>query len=168
MSEAGCLRDGNFQNLNVEGNTILKDTSIKGFVSGTATKTLIASESGKIIAVGPAAAGLAGDATFTLPAVENGLFYSFRYFGGATDTVNLLIQTAPNTVGILGGVAHFDTGADDTNGIPDLVYSANADNHLLTVTTPGAGTVIDVICDGTSWFVSGQVCAATAPAFSDV
>lgn len=166
MAESGCLRDLQVQNLEVSGTTVLKDTSLKGFVSGTATKTLLASESGKVIAVGPAAAGLAAHATFTLPAVENGLFYSFKYFGGATDAKNLLIQAAPNTVGILGGVGHYDSGADDANGIPDLVYSAATTNDLLTVTAPAAGTSIDIICDGTSWFVAGQVVSATAPAFS--
>ena len=138
-----------------------------GFVSGTATRTLLASESGKVIAVGPAAAGLAANSTFTLPAVENGLFYSFKYFGGAADAQNLLIQASPDTVGLIGGLAHFDTDSDDTNGIPDVVYSASTDNDLLTVATPGGGTVIDVICDGTSWFVSGSVCSVDAPAFSD-
>jgi hypothetical protein len=164
MAESGCLRDLQVQNLEVSGNTLLKDTSMTGFVSGTATKTLLASESGKVIAVGPAAAGLGSHATFTLPSVENGLYFSFKYFGGATDAQNLLIQAAPDTVGILGGVAHYDRDTDD---IPDLVYSAATTNDLLTVTAPAAGTSIDIICDGTSWFVAGQVVAAAAPAFSD-
>ena len=35
------------------------------------------------------------------------------------------------------------------------------------VVTPGAGTYLYRICDGTNWIVNGQVFSATVPAFSD-
>lgn len=167
MGESGCLKDGHFQNLQVEGNTQLKDTSISGFVNGSATKTLLAEESGKIIAVGAANGGLGAHATFTLPSLSNGLYYKFAYFGGSSTAFNLTIKGASASVILIGGLAHFDTNDDDTNGIPDQVYTTSSNsNDILTVTVPGAGTVIDVICDGTNWLVSGNVCAALPPTFS--
>tara|TARA_B110000503_G_C7137474_1_gene409440 strand:+ start:15 stop:521 length:507 start_codon:yes stop_codon:yes gene_type:complete len=166
MGEVGCLKDGNFQNLQVGGTTELNNTSMTGFVDGTATATLLASQSGQTIAVGAAAAGLVAHSTFTLPTVSKGLYYRFAYFGGATDAQNLLIQASPNTVGILGGVGWHDHNTDST-AEPALVYSAVTTNDLFTIAAPAAGTAFELVCDGASWFMNGFVVAGTTPAFSD-
>ena len=47
------------------------------------------------------------------------------------------------------------------------IWSNGSTNDFLTVVTPGAGTRVHVICDGTNWIVNGQVFSATVPAFSD-
>ena len=166
MAEPGCVHDAHFNNLEVSGKTILKDTSLTGFVSATATQSLSASDSGKIIAVGPAGGGLAADSVFTLPPVENGLFFSFKYFGGATDAEDFTVQTSPNNVNLIGGVSHLKTDGTAVTS----VYTIDGDNNdKLIVLTPQAGTWIDVICNGTNWHISGQVIsvAANAPSFDN-
>lgn len=55
-------------------------------------------------------------------------------------------------------------GADEIHA---GVWSNGSTNDFLTVVTPGAGTIVRVICDGTNWIVNGQVFSATVPAFSD-
>ena len=149
------------------GQLDLNNGSIAGFVKLTATKAIPEGDSGKSILVGPAAAGLGANATATLPAATDGLFFKFIYAGNAADAQNFLIDTGSDTNFFLGGLAHYDSAADDVNGIPDLVFGDGDSNSVLTITTPTAGTVVECYCDGTNWFLSGNVVSATAPSFAD-
>ena len=45
--------------------------------------------------------------------------------------------------------------------------SDNDSNDFLTMTLAEAGTIVEMVCDGTNWFVSGYVLSATTPAFGD-
>ena len=57
--------------------TTIKDAALTGFTKGTATGDITAAMSGRTIAVGPLAAGLAADSIFTLPTAADGLNYRF-------------------------------------------------------------------------------------------
>ena len=130
-------------------------------IAGTATVGLVAGQNGRTIIVGPAAAGLGGDAIFTLPAAAAGLFFRFTYVGGAADAEAFQLRTGSDTNFFIGGVAHFDTDSDDTDGIPDVVYSNNSSNSRANFLTPQSGTWAEVYCDGTNWFINGQCVSAT-------
>ena len=136
-------------------------TGRAGAVKGTATDSLTAAQNGRTIIVGPLAAGLAGDSIFSLPAAANGLHFRFTYVGGAADAEDFQIRTGSDTNFLIGGVAHFDTDSDDTDGIPDVVYSNNSSNSRVNFLTPQAGTWAEVYCDGTNWFLNGQCVSAT-------
>ena len=50
-----------------------------------------------------------------------------------------------------------DDGGDDTA----VVDSNGSSNSSLGVLTPIAGTLVKMVCDGTVWYVNGQVVSAT-------
>ena len=47
------------------------------------------------------------------------------------------------------------------------VFPNGSSNDFVTIVTPGAGTRIKLVCDGTNWIISGIVFSATVPAFAD-
>lgn len=112
---------------------------------------------------------LTADITITLPTPAKGLEYEFWYGGAAADAQDWLINTTSNTYFFKGGVLHIDAdaGAASDEAVP--VYSDGNSNSKLTVLTPDAGTWVKLICDGTNWYVNGQVvsASASAAAFAD-
>jgi hypothetical protein len=112
---------------------------------------------------------LTADIVITLPAPKKGLKYSFQYAGAAADAQDWLIDTTSNTYFYKGGVLHIDAdaGAGADESIP--VYSDGNSNSKLTVLTPDAGTWVELLCDGTNWYVNGAVvsASASAAAFAD-
>jgi hypothetical protein len=106
--------------------------------------------------------------TFALPTPADGLEYTFIGKAVAADAQNWVFNTGSDTNFFLGGVAFADTdagaGADEIHA---GVWPDGNSNSKLTVVTPGAGTRIHMICDGTNWILNGQVFSATVPSFAD-
>ena len=162
------LTVGQLKTANSDFNNVLDSFNprLEGFTKGTATVSLTVAQSGQTIIVGPLSTGLAADSIFTLPAASSGLLFRFTYVGGAADAQDFQINTGSDTNFFIGGVAHFDTDTDDSNGIPDAIYSNNSSNSRCNFLTPGTGTFAEVFCDGTNWFINGQIAATTATAIT--
>lgn len=127
------------------------------------TYSFLAANSGKL----HIAPDLTADATWSLPAAADGLRYRIIYGGVAADDHDWLIDTGSNTNFFLGGLVQHDP---DDAGDDTLVYYPDGDsNSKLGVLTPEAGTEIELICDGTNWYVHGRVISATdtAVTFND-
>lgn len=103
------------------------------------------------------------DNTYTLPAPEAGLYFSFVYAGGAADATDFILDTGSDTNFFVGGVAFHDT--DD--GAVSLVFSDGNSNSILQVNVPAAAQIHVLGLDDTNYQVWGTVVGATAPAFSD-
>lgn len=133
-------------------------------VTDAATYAVLAADSGKIHIM----PNFTASCTLTLPTAASGLEYVFIGKAVAADAQDWIIKSPSATNYFLGGVSFADTdagaGADEIHA---GVWSNGSTNDFLTVVTPGAGTRIHVICDGTNWIVNGQVFSATVPAFSD-
>jgi hypothetical protein len=133
-------------------------------VTDAASYTVLAADSGKIHIM----PNFTATCTLALPAVAAGLEYTFISKATAADAQDWKIQSASATNFFLGGVSFADTdagaGADEIHA---GVWSNGSSNDFLNIVTPGAGTYIYVICDGTNWIVNGQVFSATVPAFAD-
>jgi hypothetical protein len=133
-------------------------------VTDAATYTVLAADSGKIHIM----PDFTASCTLTLPTASAGLEYTFIGKAVAADAQNWIIKSPSATNYFIGGVSFADTdagaGADEIHA---GIWSNGSSNDFLTVVTPGAGTRIHVICDGTNWIVNGQVFSATVPAFSD-
>lgn len=133
-------------------------------VTDAATYTVLAANSGKIHVM----PDFTSSCTLTLPTAAAGLEYTFIGKAVAADAQNWIIKSPSATNYFLGGVSFADSdagaGADEIHA---GIWSNGSTNDFLTVVTPGAGTYIYVICDGTNWIVNGQVVSATVPAFSD-
>ena len=131
-------------------------------VTDAATYTVLAKNSGKLHVM----PNLTADITITLPAAAKGLTYKFMYGGAAADAQDWIINTAATTSLYKGGVVHLDhdAGAAGDEIVPVFADATNDDT--LTVLTPSAGTVIELVSDGTHWYVDGRVVSATAPTFA--
>ncbi len=155
----GAKTQSELKNTNRTFDNILDSMLLRqgGFTKGTATVSLTREQSGQIIIVGPLAAGLAAESTFSLPSAEDGLSYRFEYVGGAADAQDFLISTGSDTNYYIGGLLQHDIGGEDGAIYhPDL-----GSNSLVTVKTPDNGTWVSVYCDGTNWFINGWVNTAT-------
>lgn len=131
-------------------------------VTDAATYTVLANNAGKLHVM----PNLTADITITLPAAAKGLNFKFMYGGAAADAQDWIINTAATTSLFKGGVVHLDTdaGAGGDEVVP--VYADAADDDTFTVLTPEAGTEVELVSDGTHWYVNGRVVSATAPTFA--
>ena len=106
---------------------------------------------------------LTADIAITLPSAKKGLEYEFIFGGAAADAQDWLINTGSDTNYFIGGLVHL------TDGTPDIeaVYSDGNSNSKATVLTPEAGTSVRIYCNGTQWYINGQVVSGSAPSFAD-
>jgi hypothetical protein len=59
-----------------------------------------------------------------------------------------------------GGVVHLDITADENALNVEADFS---DDDLLTLVDPRNGTLIELFCDGTHWYLTGRVVSDTVP-----
>jgi len=173
---AGTLMVGAATATKIEAADVGVETEIQGdldvhgsfepdivIVADTNAYTLVDADSGQVHLM----PDLTADATLTLPAEVDHLHYRIVYVGGAEDAQDWIIDTGDDTKYFVGGLVQHDVddGGDDTV----TYYSDGNSNSKLTVYTPGAGTVVEMWCDGTNWRVTGVVVSSsdTGVAFAD-
>ena len=122
----------------------------------TATEVIKATDTGRIFLLNNT---IASTLAFLLPAEADGLNYKFVYIGAAAEASNVTIGTEAAANYFKGGVIHEDV---DGNTIAAVYASATGDS-LVTIVTPAAGTEIELLCNGTFWYIWGRVCSATVP-----
>ena len=141
---------------------VVADTRLSNSVVAlsNADATILAANSGKVHTI----ANVSADRTFTLPAVQAGLQYTFVAEVGAADGHDWIF--AANTTADLfkGGVLMVDTDAGPATVA--AVVGDQSDDDAFQVNLPQGGTRINMYCDGTYWIVDGVVMSATAAAFS--
>lgn len=115
-----------------------------------ATETLVAADSGKTIFLSSAT-----EFATTLPAPAAGL--KFRFIVAAAPS------GASYTV-VTNGGDNVIEGSATVNGA--AVAAVNEDTITFTDGAAAVGDWVEVVSDGTSWYVSGQGVAATAIAFT--
>ena len=124
-----------------------RNASLMRIESVSADKTILPSESGEIYLVDGSTSR-----TLTLPAVKEGAYIkvilSVACGGGTTVT----IQSAPNTVDIL-GVLQQVNAADHSAAGADA--GAAGDDKVIFGNSCAAGSYVELVCDGTKWFASG-------------
>lgn len=97
------------------------------------------------------------DITMDLPPEAAGLYYKFIYAGAAEDANDWLIDSEADANFFIGGAVQHDIDGE----LIVTYYSNGSSNSILGVLTPGAGTEIEIWCDGTHWYLSGTVVSAT-------
>jgi hypothetical protein len=108
---------------------------------------------------------VASTITITLPSPKKGLKYEFWYGGAAADAQNFVISTGSNTNYFKGNVLWSDSDSATDNTA--AVFSDNNSNSVLTAVTPDGGTRVEVLCDGTVWYLTGHIVSATTPTIAD-
>lgn len=125
-----------------------------------ANATILAADSGKTFTV----ANVSADRTFTLPAVEDGLEYTFVAEVGAADGHDWIFVANATADLMKGGVLAIDT--DAAPAVASAVVADQSNDDQLQVNLPQGGTWVRFTCDGTYWIVSGTVLSTAAPVFS--
>ncbi|KKN70128.1 hypothetical protein LCGC14_0434530 [marine sediment metagenome] len=116
--------------------------------------TVLANNSGQVHMVGD----MTADTTFNLPAEADGLHYKFLFISNATDVQDWIITSGSAGANyFIGGVVQHDEDGELTV----TYYPDGNSNDTLGVLTPQAGTVIEMWCDGTNWYLTGTVISAT-------
>jgi hypothetical protein len=105
---------------------------------------------------------LTADIVISLPAAEAGLEYTFIYGGVAADAQDWQLDTGSDTNFYLGGLLY----VDDAPAANSVAGDGNS-NSKVNILVPEPGTRVHLHCDGTNWFLSGTVVAASAPTFAD-
>ena len=132
-------------------------------IADAATYTVLAANSGKTHTL----PDLTASCTLSLPSAVAGLEYEFIYRGVAADAQNWVIDTGANANFYLGGLVHADTDAGSAGDEIVPIAGDGNSNSKLTIVTPDVGTRIYMVCDGTSWILSGTAVSATVPSFAD-
>jgi hypothetical protein len=131
-------------------------TSAPVVVTDAAAYAVLAADSGKLHVV----PNVSQNTTMTLPAAAAGLNYEFIYGGAAADASNHIF--VPTAGFFIGGVTFHDAQADATTS----VWSDGNSNDVFTVVTPGTYR-IKFVCDGTNWYVTGEITGATVCTMAD-
>lgn len=116
----------------------------------TAASTLTAADSGKTLYLNSAT-----EFATTLPTPADGL--NFRF----------IVKAAPSGASytvVTNGGSNVIQGSATVNGA--AVPAVNEDTITFTASAAAVGDWVDLISDGTNWYVSGQGVAATAVAFT--
>ncbi len=128
----------------------------------TATEVIDATNTGRIHFIKN---DIASTMALLLPAEVDGLSYKFVFVGAAAEASSVTIGTEAAANFFVGGLVHLDTTSAAT--AVATVYSDGDSNSLITLVTPAAGTVVDIHCDGTSWYLWGTVVSNSAPTIAD-
>ena len=136
---------------------VFNDDPLDTFSSVTDATALVvnAMDSGKVYIM----PDLTADCTISLPKAEAGLNFKFVYGGVAADAQDWIFLTKSNSNFYVGGVVQHDS---DDAGDDTVVYYPDGDSESsLSILTPQAGSSVEFICTGTTWFVNGSVITAT-------
>lgn len=144
-----------FQTRNIAHN-VADYTTVKAVTSAGATLT--AADTGKLIVVDTSG----GNTTIVLPAAAVGLTFKFLVWKTGVEK-NLLINSPAAAAFYKGGVSFRDI---DATGAQALSESNGTAHYLLDLDDPDVGTTIEVVCDGTIWYISGTVLDNLAPVWA--
>jgi hypothetical protein len=153
-----------FDSSGIHANNMVFETAgrkVSPLIQTAATATLTVGQSGKIIGVDTTS----NDIVLTLPGVADGLNYKIMIVKKGSYDLEIKSPSATNY--FYGGVVHLDNDSSSDATQIATVVSDNNSNDFLTLTVAECGTIIDLVCNGTLWYVSGTVNSITAPAFGD-
>ena len=130
------MADGSGTNLKAKASFQSGEYMFKMNATAASSHTLGMKDSGKVFFVNSTVAR-----TITLPSVKAGLKFKFV----ATDT------TADSSIAPSEGTALFKGGAEAGNS-----YLTLAGTTIIVEAASAVGAWLEVICDGTYWYVSGH------------
>ena len=127
---------------------------------GDADKTIGKAETGEVYAL---TVDLTTNRTLTLPAPQDGAYFKFMIMADL-DGGNLIIQSASTADYMIGGILHQDSDGTTANFV-QAAASDTADVLTIVGSNDGAqfGSWIELVSDGTYWYVTGVVHADEPP-----
>jgi hypothetical protein len=155
MAESGCLQDIAVQNIQIMGRASIPGalTSKVNIEHLTAARTVNVAESGTVFTLNSAG----GAYVVTLPTVADGDGCVFKFICAENTPTNdiTISSNAANIVGVL----HVQADTAESNLVAVTVTGVT---NVLFDTTCLIGDHIELICNGTNYFVKGQGSVQTA------
>lgn len=111
----------------------------------TAASTLTQADSGKVLMLNSAT-----EFATTLPAPASGLWYKF-IVKAAPSSADYTVVTTDSANILIGGINELDVDTGD-----DGPYDADADTITFVDGTAVVGDWVELVSDGTSWYLTGQ------------
>ena len=167
-SKTILFSDGSEDTLSIGGYTKFTEgqaQTVKTF-SSDANGDLEITESGEYVLISNA---MAGNRVITLPSAATavGVHYKFRLTVDLSGTLNIVSNATGEL--FIGGVTHVDTDSDEATTVMDTqVLVAAADEGIQLKADTKAGSWLEVVCDGSEWYINGTIHAHTAPTYVDV
>ena len=123
-------------------------------------KVCLAAESGEVYIA-------AGGLTVTLPPAKAGAYIKVILGALQATGTALVVQTASTSTTMVGSVEVKVAGAASAGDYEAASTAVSGDGHDKVTFDPAggnmhAGTYIECICDGTSWYVNGMLYGASA------
>ena len=167
MAAAGYIKNASLATLNTTGVTTLSGSllqPIKSFSTDDNGDLEITDSS--IILIKNA---MSGNRVITLPSATtaNGVNYMIKITVDLSGTLNF-VSNATNEL-FIGGVSHIDTDTDNAITLIDTqILSGTAKEGIQLAADTKAGSWIDLVCDGSEWYINGSIYAHTAPTYVDI
>lgn len=138
------------------GTTWIPTIGRTGVEDLTATNTLTAADSGKVLTLNSAT-----EFATTLPAVANGLTFTF-IVKAAPSGADYTIVTASSANVIIGQVV-----SSDLNAVSDGDFETSGADTISFVSAKAVkGDKVELYCDGTNWYVTGYCSVFDAITFT--
>jgi len=174
MSEVGCLEDGHFNNLHVEGVATFEQAVTETQVATVAAVFLTAAQSGHMVPVDMSVT----DAAIVLPEAKVGLHYHIvlkNDAGALAD--NSFISAGPALVAtqsFWGGITLHGAGVASTGGPQNVGFEVQTQKYLCfaansTLTGGRGGDEVRIRCmappggGGAEWYVQGVLTTTGTP-----
>jgi hypothetical protein len=123
----------------------------------SADKVIGSAETGELYVV-------TAKALITLPAVQDGAYFKFVVGADIANDANVLKITAGSAIMKGGIVEHKDATAGAVVNSNAAITYINVDANGSTNNKLLAGSVVECVCDGTNWYVSGTILTAATVA----
>lgn len=133
-------------------------------ITGSSPFTVLAANTGRVHVI----TDLGQNTVIDLPPEAAGLFYRFIYADEAVETHDHTIDSEAAANFFIGGIGFGDTDAGDVADEIHLgIYSDGNSNSILTLNNLATGTWIEFHCDGTNWYLNGDIRSDTIPTLTD-
>jgi len=133
-------------------------------ITGSSPYTVLAANTGRLHVI----TDLGQNTVIDLPAEVAGLNYRFIYADEAVETHDHTIDSEAAANFFIGGIAFADTDAG--SGADEIhlgIYSDGNSNSILTLNNLATGSWIEFHCDGTNWYLFGDIRSDTVPTLTD-
>lgn len=133
-------------------------------ITGSSPYTVLAANTGRVHVI----TDLGQNTVIDLPAEAAGLYYRFIYADEAVETHDHTIDSEAAANFFIGGVGFSDTDAGSGGDEIHLgIYSDGNSESILTLNNLATGTWMEFHCDGTNWYLNGDIRSDTIPTITD-
>ena len=128
------------------------------------TKTIAKAETGETYLITGDFASAAR--TLTLPSAQDGAYFKILFAVDVDENYTLAINTAATSELFKGSVAYVLGSVNSSGSVTHADADASNDDTLTLSDDIRRGSYVEMVSDGSHWYVNGLLLCSAAPAFS--